>query len=106
MKKQVIREFAAEAKAWRCECGAICNPASAEWRWNGQQWEHSHGYPLGHVTATRTVKRVAHDTGDGWWIGEENAEGDVINEEGIEWPADWPEEVSTSFLREKGYEIV
>lgn len=31
---------------WKCECGAI---ADNNCRWNGFQYEHHHGYPVGHV---------------------------------------------------------
>lgn len=105
-EQQRIREFEAEAKAWKCNCGEACNPSSQFWRFNGGAWEHCHAYPIGHVPAKRQAKKVAHDTGDGWWIGEENLDGDVIKEEGIDWPKDWPDAVSAEFLENKGYEIV
>lgn len=27
---------------WRCACGAVPDPCSTDWRWNGTGWEHYH----------------------------------------------------------------
>lgn len=43
----------ADALNWVCDCGALCNPSDASWRWNGEAWEHSHGGQAGHFVATR-----------------------------------------------------
>ncbi len=42
-----------EPSEWVCECGQKCVPNAADWRWNGRQWEHHHGYPIGYVQAQR-----------------------------------------------------
>lgn len=92
------------ARHWKCECGARCD-ASEAWRWNGRQWEHHHGGQAGHFAASFR-KLSAHHTGDSWYLHELDAENNVIDEEGLPWPKDWPESVSTTFLRENGFEIV
>lgn len=39
---------------WRCEqCGEAHNPVDSSWRFNGRDWEHHHGYPIGHVSSRR-----------------------------------------------------
>lgn len=48
-----VRLWLEDAKNWVCECGAVGAGAAADWRWNGNAWEHHHGYPIGHVAATR-----------------------------------------------------
>jgi hypothetical protein len=41
-----------DAKNWRCPiCGETVIPADSRWRWNGRDWQHHHGHPIGHVTA-------------------------------------------------------
>lgn len=44
-----------DGKEWECECGLKLQDGDArcvqpDMRWNGQAWEHHHGYPIGHVT--------------------------------------------------------
>ena len=50
-QRTMIEGFLDKALEWKCECGERCDPSSSKWRWNGAQWEHHHGYPVGHVVA-------------------------------------------------------
>lgn len=51
--REIDQDPFAYAEAWVCECGARCNAFSGEWRWDGKNWQHWHGYPIGHVIAKR-----------------------------------------------------
>lgn len=56
-----LSAFLSNAHLWSCpECHQYCQPGSPQWRWNGQNWEHHHGYPVGHITAIRlnTTKQL------------------------------------------------
>lgn len=47
---------------------------------------------------------VAHDTGDGWYLGVKDSKGNTVAM--LDWPKAWPETMSASRLREIGFEIV
>lgn len=93
------------ARHWKCQCGERCNPCSGSWRWSGYAWEHHHGTQAGHFEA-EFRKLAAHNTGDGWYLHELDEEENVIDENGLEWPHDWPLAVNAEFLKSRGYEIV
>jgi hypothetical protein len=42
-----------QSTEWLCECGARGDCLSGEWRWDGENWQHWHGYPIGRVIAVR-----------------------------------------------------
>lgn len=51
---ELLGKFEAESKHWYCtSCGEQCQALSAKWRFNGDEWEHHHDYPMGHVLAER-----------------------------------------------------
>lgn len=45
----------------------------------------------------------AIDTGDGWCLTVETADGDVFGY--LAWPEWWPKELSAAQLRERGFDI-
>lgn len=49
-------------------------------------------------------KLVAHNTGDGWYLGVQTKDYEDICS--LKWPDSWPETVSTAFLKTAGFEIV
>jgi hypothetical protein len=58
------------------------------------------------MNIANTDQKVAHNTGDGWLLQYQNKDGDYYPEEGFDWPDEWPDSVSASFLEERGFEIV
>lgn len=49
-----LKKFFDDMENWVCpKCGerANCHFGDGNWRWTGTAWEHSHGYPIGHVPA-------------------------------------------------------
>jgi hypothetical protein len=57
-----MRKAFDEAPEWLCDCGQRCVPTAGDWRWNGRDWEHHHGYPIGHVTAKRSPNAPPTET--------------------------------------------
>ena len=56
-KSTQLIQFLHDAKKFKCSvCGEIANPTNPDWRWNGENWEHYHGYPIGHMPAKK-IKR-------------------------------------------------
>jgi hypothetical protein len=39
-----------------CHCGAPFNEAGGDWRFDGYNWQHYHGYPIGHVVVEICTK--------------------------------------------------
>jgi hypothetical protein len=50
---EALEKHFKDSESWVCDCGEQCNPCDSGWRFNGHGWEHHHGYPIGHVLATK-----------------------------------------------------
>lgn len=48
-QSEIKMEDICNPEFWICDCGAILEPCSGDWRCAGSYWEHYHGYPIGHV---------------------------------------------------------
>lgn len=48
---RLLHEVLSTAPEWLCDCGQRADAGSPHWRWNGRDWEHYHGYVIGHVAA-------------------------------------------------------
>lgn len=50
IKQTIERLFHIDnARDWLCDCGERVNPFSSKFRWDGENWQHHHNYPMGHV---------------------------------------------------------
>lgn len=50
------------ATDWLCECGKRPgNDVHTKWRWDGENWQHYHGYPIGHVIAEYKPEEEKND---------------------------------------------
>lgn len=48
--KDLVSEWNESARSQVCpECGASPVIDSYDWRWDGEFWQHYHGYPIGHI---------------------------------------------------------
>jgi len=105
---QLLKDHLEKAKDWICECGMRGCPLDSSWRFNGKDWEHSHGYPIGHVTAKLQPKqdmtKALQNFADGGFLSEISETGKKDYRWNVEWG--WTVRVVGSGSDKSDYQVV
>ena len=57
IEEKKIKKFSLSSD-WLCECGKRpFEDGIDKWRWDGENWQHYHEYPIGHVIAEYKLKK-------------------------------------------------